>query len=329
MISKKVFLFSVFIFFVGLIAGIFFGNKVIFQKNLPKFEPTRQKGFQYISPLLYCETSPAESNNFTKDLSSELEQYITENQNNALVQNVSVYFRIPDFGDWIGINESEKYTPASLLKIPTMMVYYREAALDPTVLSKKLKFEEDYGNDMENLKPTNEMKKGEEYTVDDLINRMIANSDNSAKNLLSLNINADEFYSIFEEVGIGRLDYQKTEDFMDVKQYASFFRILYNASYLTREMSEKALNLLIKVEFDKGIAAGLPRTIQVAHKFGERSYGINNVKQLHDCGIVYVPQHPYILCVMTRGNSFENLQKIIATISSKTYEAVIAWGQEN
>lgn len=324
MISKKVFSFFVFIFFIGLISGIFFGSKLTSQKNFPKFEPTRQKGFQYISPLLYCETAPAENNDFTKNLSRDLENYITESQNNALAQNISVYFRVPDFGDWISIHEAEKYTPASLLKIPTMMVYYKEADSNPDILTKKIKFDRDNNNEMENIKPTEEMKKGEEYSVDDLINRMIINSDNNAKDLLALNINTQKFYDVFEEVGIGRLDYSETENFMDVRRYASFFRILYNASYLSRKMSEKALGLLAQVKFDKGIAAGVPQNIQVAHKFGERSYGLTDEKQLHDCGIVYAPSHPYILCVMTRGINFDALQKIIATISSKTYEAVIA-----
>lgn len=325
MINKRIFLFFVFIFFIGLIFGILFDNKLLPQKNFPKFEPIRQKGFQYISPLLYCETVPEENNDFTKNLSHELENYITESQNNALAQNISVYFRIPDFGDWIGINESQKYTPASLLKIPTMMVYYKQADSDPSILTKKIKFDRDNNNEMENIKPPEEMKKGEEYPVDNLIHRMIADSDNNAKDLLALNINAEEFYNVFEEVGIGRLDYLQTENFMNVKSYASFFRILHNASYLSRKMSEKALGLLTQVKFDKGITAGVPQNIQVAHKFGERSYGLTDEKQLHDCGIVYIPNHPYILCVMTRGTSFENLQKIIATISSKTYNAVTAW----
>lgn len=322
MINKKVFILLVFIFFMGLISGSLF-TEFISPKVL-KYQPTRQKGFQHISPLPYCETAPSENTDLTKKLSQNIEDYITESQDNLLVENVSVYFRIPDFGDWISINESEKYTPASLLKIPTMMVYYKQAGSDPTVLSRKLKFKQDNGNDMENIKSAEQMRPGEEYTIDNLIDRMIVNSDNSAKNLLTLNIDPEDFYNIFEEVGIGRLDYNETENFMNAKQYASFFRILYNASYLNREMSEKALKLLTKVKFDQGITADIPSTLPVAHKFGERSYGISDSKQLHDCGIVYVPTHPYILCVMTRGNSFENLQNIISTIASITYEAVTA-----
>lgn len=324
MIIKKVFIWGT-VFFIGLIFGSIFTAYFSSHKNFTKYQAIRQKGFQYISPLLYCETAPQENDDLTRKLSNELEDYIEEAQSDTFVQNVSVYFRIPDFGDWIGINESERYTPASLLKVPTMMVYYKKANSDPSILSKLIEFNGNNGNGMENIRPSAEMTKGQSYAVDDLISRMITNSDNSAKDMLGMNIDEEEFAKIFEEVGIGRLDYSQTENFMSVKQYASFFRILYNASYLSRKMSEQALSLLTKVEFNRGLVAGVPEGIKVAHKFGERSYGLTNIKQLHDCGIVYSPSYPYILCVMTRGNSFESLQKVIATISSKVYSEVTSW----
>lgn len=324
-ISKKIFLFSVFILLTGFVSGILFDSNLIFQKKIPKFQPIRLQGFQYISPLLYYDSPLEENNDLIKKLHNQLQDYVIESQNDSLAHNVSVYFNLPETGSWTTINDSEKYTPASLLKIPTMIVYYNQTRTNPDILSTKLKFADGISNDMENIKPTQEMEKGKSYTIDDLINRMIVYSDNNAKDLLTINIKPEEFYGIFDEIGIGRLDYQQTENFMTVKKYASFFRILYNASYLNRKMSEKALNLLTQVKFDKGIAAGLPQNIQVAHKFGERSYGTTDEKQLHDCGIIYFPKHPYMLCIMTRGNNFENLQKIIATISSKTYNAVSAW----
>ena len=64
----------------------------------------------------------------------------------------------------------------------------------------------------------------------------------------------------------------------------------------------------------------MPPSIGVVHKFGERSLGPNGeTKQLHDCGIVYYPNHPYLLCIMTRGTSFEPLRKTIAGTSQLFY----------
>jgi len=107
---------------------------------------------------------------------------------------------------------------------------------------------------------------------------------------------------------------------MSVKEYASFFRILFNASYLNRDMSTKALRILSAVDYKNGIVAGVPSSVRVVHKFGERTLGPKlETKQLHDCGIVYYPNHPYLLCVMTRGSSFESLNEIVTDVSRLIY----------
>ena len=108
---------------------------------------------------------------------------------------------------------------------------------------------------------------------------------------------------------------------MNVKEYSSFFRVLYNSSYINKESSEFALELLAESKFTEGIKSGVPKNIVVSHKFGEQ-INKNSLLQLHDCGIVYAPKKPYILCVMTRGNNFDELADIIKNISKITYDSV-------
>lgn len=87
-------------------------------------------------------------------------------------------------------------------------------------------------------------------------------------------------------------------------------------------MSEKALELLSRSSFNKGFVAGLPKGVVVAHKFGERGGLKNNLKQFHECGIIYFPENPYLLCVMTLGENEDNLIDLIKTVSSKVYQEV-------
>ena len=42
--------------------------------------------------------------------------------------------------------------------------------------------------------------------------------------------------------------------------------------------------------------------------------------ELHDCGIVYYPEHPYFLCVMTRGGDRPKLAAAIADVSKVAYD---------
>src|SRR5690606_549510 len=114
----------------------------------------------------------------------------------------------------------------------------------------------------------------------------------------------------------------RTGDILSVKDYSAFFRILYNATYLSKEMSEKALSIMARSDFDIGITAGVPNNIHVSNKFGERGFVNHYEKQFHDCGIVYYPGSPYLLCVMTKGSNFETQIKIIAEVSALVYKNV-------
>ncbi len=105
---------------------------------------------------------------------------------------------------------------------------------------------------------------------------------------------------------------------MSTGNYAVVLRTLFSATYLNRLNSEKTLELLSKTYYKDGIVEGVPSNIPVAHKFGLRE--AQSVTELHDCGIIYYPDHPYLLCVMTAGSNFNLLQKIIQDISRITYE---------
>jgi hypothetical protein len=81
------------------------------------------------------------------------------------------------------------------------------------------------------------------------------------------------------------------------------------------------LSLLVQSDFGGGLQSGVPPNIKVANKFGERILE-SGEKQLHDCGIIYYPDNPYQLCIMTSGNNFKELEKIIREISKEVYEEV-------
>jgi hypothetical protein len=104
----------------------------------------------------------------------------------------------------------------------------------------------------------------------------------------------------FQELGL--IDPSaKSENTLTTRGYASLFRLLYNASFLNAEMSDKILKWLAESDYQTGLRAGVPKGVKVANKFGERSFKGGGVKQLHDCGIVYYPSNPYLICIMTRG----------------------------
>ncbi len=91
---------------------------------------------------------------------------------------------------------------------------------------------------------------------------------------------------------------------------------------MSLDNSEKALGLLSSAKFEEGLSAGVPSEVKVAHKFGEREESETNEIQFHDCGIIYFPNNPYLLCIMTKGNNLTNLETVLSTISKMVYEEV-------
>ncbi len=301
---------------LAFLAGYF--AKEWFGSAAEEYRERHSGGFSFVSPLLECET--AESTKELAIFEHRIQKLLDEATDRGDITEASVYFRDLNNGPWFGVNEQALFSPASLLKVPRMIAYFKEAENNPSLLEKKIRYEPEADLDlMQNFAPGRKLESGKEYTVEQLIEQMIVYSENSAKEILA---GADEYFAdaIYADLGMMVPGTGKLENFMSVKEYASFFRILYNASYLSPYYSNKALELLSRTDFRDGLVAGVPKGVTVAHKFGER--GLGDIKQLHDCGVIYERTHPYLLCVMTRGKDFGPLKQTIQAISRETYSAV-------
>lgn len=315
---KRLLIFSVLILAFGI--GLTLGWRLKGYITESKATEYREGQYGFINPLLECEGSEELISRELSSFREKLEELVQQEIEAKKINFASVYFRDLNNGPWIGINEKEPFLPGSLLKIPVMIGYFKKAESNPSILSKKIAYDRDPPPSGQFIRPAFRLERGKEYTVEELIYRMIAYSDNEATYFLQLHDSENLYRRTYVDLGIpvpdGLHEYR-----INVKKYASFFRILFNASYLNKEMSNKALELLSKADFDEGLVAGIPPGVQTAQKFGE-SKSQDNQKQFHDCGIVYYPNHPYLLCVMTRGTHYENLAPAIRDISRSTFEEV-------
>ncbi|MBI3231900.1 MAG: serine hydrolase [Candidatus Doudnabacteria bacterium] len=155
---------------------------------------------------------------------------------------------------------------------------------------------------------------------------MIIYSDNNATAALTDYIGIESVSKIFNDLSLKFNPDQTLTDYISPKEYGLFVRGLLNSTYFNPEMSDRAVGLLGQSDFKEGLAAGLPEKIPVAHKHGElHGFYPNQLKkevsQLHDCGIIYYPGHPYLLCVMTKGGpDLTPLKSAIRAISQLFYD---------
>lgn len=259
-----------------------------------------------------------------QSLKRELETEVAEFKSKESISKLSLYFRNLDTGEWFGIGEDEPYHPASLMKTIIMVIYYKLAETQPGLLKEEITYEGQY-KESANLPPAMLLARGESYTTDDLIRGMIVHSDNIARGLLSdyLDVRFDDatLDKLGEDSGVILLnDFRDGYQFtITAKTFSGVFRVLYNATYLSDVMSEKALELLAESSYDSGIVNGIPEGVVVANKFGFSSEDAPN-NQLHDCGIVYAEDYPYILCVLTEAKDVYAAQGVISKISETVYQ---------
>ncbi len=281
----------------------------------------REGGYTFIHPLLLTPDSSVQSNALST-LKNKIYQGTFELLNDPEVRTLSVYFRDLTTSHWTGVREDEIYDSASLLKVPLLIAYLKKSESDPLLFSKKILYRGEQ-QDNKNVEFYT-LKPGTTYTVEELIHAMIVESDNSAKDLLFDYLDKNFQNKVFSDLGLA-IPNPNEQYQISPKIYSLFFRLLYNATYLTREDSEKALDLLSKSDYKDGLVAGVPPMVAITHKFGQYGSPAANGTdatewQLHDCGIVYHPDVPYLLCVMTRGENLDKLSKLIRTVSQITYQ---------
>lgn len=252
----------------------------------------------------------------------KVEELIRKEKEAGYVEEVAVYFRSLSEGLWFGINEKVKFVPASLLKVPCMIAYFKLAETNPRMLEENMTYNEYLDDPDIYVKPAARLVVGNSYSVDALIKQMIKESDNNAFLTLWKSSDKDFLLKTFIELGLIRRDLSSLEVQVSLKSFVSIFRVLYNASYLNNKFSQKSLEYLTATGFKDGIVAGVPADVTVAHKFGERYLVAEDIRQLHDVGIIYHPHNPYLLGVMTRGKDFSNLSKVIKEISELIYNEV-------
>lgn len=311
------------------IAGVFLGGVGLYlwlnqdYSNIVKIHPQKSQ-FQYINPLLAVDTYQNRLTSLDKSLEIEIQSLIDNKKRDLSISSAAIYFRDIEPGVWLGINEANKFSPGKLLKIPIMITYYKLAENDPELLNEEITFKGDDSPSHYILKTPELLKAGEKYTIGALIEKMIIDSSDQAANMLFDRVDRKNLNEIFSDLGIDFKEDKETQDFISLKLYSLFFRVLYNASYLNRDYSQKALKLLVKADSSVGLGANLPKSVPIANRVGARAYDTNGSRkyEIYDCGIIYYPEHPYLLCSSAQGKSIEGVKDFLKSLGEIIYTEI-------
>jgi beta-lactamase class A len=286
----------------------------------------KRQGFVgFINPLLECSSSGSyglKIYGLDDRLQDFVSNLISENRN---IKDINLYFKDLNNGPELSIRGNVPIEGGSLIKVPLMIGYLKISENDPSYLSRKIKISEsDIGNlyKIQGIVPQVTLKVGKKYSLMNLINSAIIHSDNVASVILENYDNNRSLKMVTEEMDISISSKFPPYRAMSIKDYSGFFRILYNSSYLDRSHSKIALEILSRVNFQDGLRSGLPPNIIISHKFGEKISISQKEKYFNDCGIIYHPIRPYLLCISTLGSDKKDQMNSIAQISNFVFNEV-------
>ncbi len=277
--------------------------------------------YKFIKPLLFVKTPEKNALPEYRPLRESFTNLADRLKAENKVEDIAIYFRNLNTSQWVGVNVDQRFAPASMLKVITLIGILLEAESKPSFLSSTVTVpsadklpqveQVDYG-------PKDPVISNRTYTINELLSHLIIDSDNTADYVLRSILGEDKRSKIHDDL---ELPEPNSGTGYTAREYSYIFRTLYNATYLSHGLSEQVLNSLTKTNFTQGIVQGVPKDIVVSHKFGIRTIEDEEIYQeLHDCGIVYYPDHPYFLCVMTRGKDLKELEGVLKTVSELAWQ---------
>lgn len=293
---------------LNLVSVIYFLN----HRNIPHSGKENNK-YHLLAKRLLVEDNNDFFLNF-QPLRRAVNEYI-EKQTDTKIQ---YYFEYLPSGITIGVNERDILPSGSLVKTPGVLAIYKKIEkgelkeTDEVALKAEFK-DKEFGDFWQ--KPT-----GTKITIDEAIRLTLSESDNTTFRMILSLLSDKEIKEAYESTD---LYFEPTEEgirpYVSPKSYSSVFKALYLSVYLNPENSNKILQYLSESEFNAGILRHISPSPTVAHKIGVVRFDDEPVYS--DCGIVYAPKRPYIICIMVHDEEEKALEHI-AMLSRMTYEYI-------
>ena len=268
---------------------------------------------------------------------TELETFIAAQTN----KTISVAVQDLETGHEIFINADEAFHPASTIKVHVMMEVFHQAEQGLLTLEDCLPIVNSFTSiadgspfsllQSDDAEQTLYRRLGEHEWIAELTRLMIVRSSNLATNILLEKIRAGNVSDFIRALGIDGVTFVR-----GIEDNAAFrlgmnnsatarglmqtMKLIAEKRVVSPKASEMMVEILLGQEFNESIPAGVPGSLNVAHKTGWSG------DVYHDTGIVYAERErrsPYAISIMTRGFAEDQEEKAhacMAHISKLIYE---------
>lgn len=266
---------------------------------------------------------------------SDLETFIAQQQNKTIAVAVHDF----ETGRDIFINGDESFHPASTIKVHVMMEAFHQAEQGSFSLEDRLPILNSFTSIVDGSKfalleeddaeKTLYSRIGESESIRELMRLMIVRSSNLATNILLEKIGAKNVNDFIQALGIEGVTFLRgiedntafrlgMNNSASARGLTQTMKLISEKKVVSKQASEKMIEILLRQEFNESIPARLPKPVKVAHKTGWTG------DVYHDTGIVFPENRkPYAIAIMTRGfteDQAEEAHACMAAISKMIYE---------
>lgn len=237
---------------------------------------------------------------------------------------------IESFGskETYAFNEGIEFPAASLYKVVLMAAVYKDIEdgklkMEDRLIAKKSHLTQVLGAVDFGYEQADEQIS---YSVEQSLKRVAEISDNFAAIMLTDALldkgkpssSREKLTNMAKSLGMESTTFEKDELIQtSAKDMGIFFKKLYLGEVVSKEVSDKIVNLLSGSKLNNRIPAKLPKEVKVVHKTGELA------RIRHDAGIVYLSPlgSDYVIVLMSKDiNSEEKVLGTMADLSKEVYE---------
>ncbi|MGI6128662.1 MAG: serine hydrolase [bacterium] len=229
----------------------------------------------------------AETTNFSS-LKKKVQEYIEEQPG-----VFGVYFWDLTTGNHFGINEKEPLPAASSIKVPVALYLYHQVAEKKISLDEQMAYNPDTdwsggaGTIRWNATP------GQKFTLRELAEKLIRESDNVAWKMLYRRLGKDKIAAFMKSLG-GKTVFPNGENYSTAEDLALYTRAALDFANRNPDIGWILIDDMVQSIYKDGLPSYLPSDVKVGHKVGALPAVATDV------GIVFLPDRPYILSVMTK-----------------------------
>lgn len=296
-------------------------QKMIYEKKNPIGITTYQEGnsektfgVSKIENKILC----YKNTDFNEIKNTKVEEYIT--QLNKLYQSNYNYFSFlyQDLysGYTVSYNEEAPIFTASTIKAPAVIYIYEEASLGKVDLNEKLKYTSNFYNTGSGVLKTKQP--GTEYTIEELIQYTIHDSDNAAYDMLMNRFGRKNVLNYWQNLGTKNIFTIDTIwGVITARDAAIYMKELYRFSRENEKYGQRLINYFKEAEWK--LITNKDGVFNTANKGGWSD------ETMHDVSIVY-EENPYLLIILSNtGNSdyqylFQTTSKLVGQLHEEYWK---------